>query len=181
MTDLVRLCEPGAAYRERFLEILQDYRAAGETKYADMYAPAEQDFDAYLASLRNLACGIDLPAGWVSSSTFWLIDDVARVVGVVRIRHRLTPYLELVGGHIGYDVPPSYRGLGYGNECLRQALERARTLGLDRVMLNCAETNIRSRKVIETCGGRFLDTVISPETGQPERRYWIEIGSPRQR
>lgn len=40
----------------------------------------------YLNNLHNYSKGIDLPQGWVRTSTFWLIDN-NEVVGVVRIRH----------------------------------------------------------------------------------------------
>jgi predicted acetyltransferase len=71
------------------------------------------------------------------------------------------------GGHIGYSVRPSARRRGHATEALRQAIPRARSLGLPRLLLTCLETNVASRKVIERNGGVYEDT------RNGTRRYWI--------
>lgn len=178
MKSPVRLVKPNSRFRKSFLSLIEEYRQAGEQKYVTLYEEAQQDFDAYLKKLRKNEKGVDLPEGWVPSSVFWLIDATEEVLGVVRIRHRLTPFLELIGGHIGYDVRPSSRGQGYGNESLRLSLEKARHLGLKRVMLTCDTDNIRSQKIIEKFAGKLQDTVLSPESNRRSFRFWIELSGP---
>ena len=73
------------------------------------------------------------------------------------IRHRLTPSLLLMGGHIGYDVRPSARRRGHATLMLAAALPVARGLGIDRALLTCRTDNIGSRKVIEANGGVLED------------------------
>ncbi len=175
MEGTLRLVEPSNLYKESFLKAIREYRQAGEAEYADAYALAETDFDSFLRRTEDASKGVNLPSGWVPFSMFWLVDQGDNVVGVIRIRHRLTPALENTGGHIGYEVPPSQRGKGYGNELLRLGLERARELGLRRVLLTCEPSHVRSRKTIERQGGKLLDQVVSLETGQPLCRYWIEL------
>jgi predicted acetyltransferase len=169
------LVEPSNRYKASFLKAIAEYRQIGELQYAEVYALAETDFDAFLRRLENASKGIQLPKGWVPVSTFWLVDPEETVVGVMRIRHSLTPSLEVDGGHIGYDVPPSQRGRGYGNRLLELGLERARALELNRVLLTCEPSNLRSRKIIERLGGQLQDQVISPESGLTLCRYWVDL------
>ena len=65
-------------------------------------------------------------------------------VGRVSLRHRLNAGLEAWGGHIGYEVRPSVRGRGYGHALLAGMLPHARTLGLERVLLHCDDSNAAS-------------------------------------
>ncbi len=67
-------------------------------------------------------------------SYFWPIEDDVRLVGVSRLRPRLTPALEIQGGHIGYDVPPSVRRKGYGTQLLRLTLPKAMKAGVNLVV-----------------------------------------------
>lgn len=92
----------------------------------------------------------------------------------VSIRHALTPFLERVGGHIGYVVVPEYRRQGYATAILRQSLQIARQkLGLTRVLLTCDDDNIGSIRVIEKNRG-ILESVVTGTNGETsKRRYWI--------
>ena len=100
-----------------------------------------------------------------------------RIVGIVRIRHNIsTPFLAEEAGHIGYDVPPSFRRHGYGIACLKAGLEVARGLDLERVLL-CADTdNPASWRTIEHCGGIFEKEFYSSHYQTLVRRYWIDTG-----
>ena len=54
-------------------------------------------------------------------------------------------------------------------------MEKARELGLHRVLVTCDEDNIGSKKIIEHNGGK-LENALEIE-GEPVRklRYWIDI------
>ena len=79
------------------------------------------------------------------------------VPGLLTIRHRLTPSLLNLGGHIGYDIRPGARRRGHATAMLAAARPVARELGIDPVLITCDENNTGSRKVIEANGGVLED------------------------
>lgn len=114
--------------------------------------------------------------GWVPFSQFLSINEHNKLVGLINIRHQLNPYLAQFGGHIGYVIAPKYRNKGYAKQQLRLALAKAQELGLSNLLLTCDATNFASRKVIESCGGVYQDSLTNGEN-QIKRRYWIELSS----
>jgi predicted acetyltransferase len=65
-------------------------------------------------------------------------------------------------GHIGYAVVPWKRRLGYATQALQQLLPEAKALGLPLVELTVAHDNAISQRVIEKCGGVFLEEFPLP-------------------
>ena len=92
-----------------------------------------------------------------------------------RLRPELTPALEIQGGHIGYDVPPSVRRRGYGTQLLRLTLPRAREAGLSKVLLTVDSDNVASIRIIESNGGRLEFDGYVGSLGRVIRRYTIEV------
>ena len=164
----MRLVSPSAQWQSAFLEMARDCEAAGEHRYA----LALHDFDTYMREVDAARRGENLPDGWVPKTEFWLEND-GRIVGCVRVRHALTPGLENEGGHVGYNVRPSMRRLGYGTAMLRLALAEARALGVDRICVTCDDDNVGSANVIERNGGVLSTRGVSPKTGKAIRQYWI--------
>jgi len=112
---------------------------------------------ALIESLRQAADpAIEPPQDWVHCSTFWWADGPTYLASI-RIRHRLTPKLIEIGGHIGYDVAPSARRQGHGTAMLAAALPKAAELGIDSALITCSADNIGSRKIIESNGGKLED------------------------
>ena len=173
--EKIKLIEPTLELKAEFQSMAAEYTAAGEKLYADMYAEAVKDFGSYVTKLHEHAKGLNLPDGWVPSSTFWLVRDNSRVLGCSRLRHYLAGDLKYEGGHIGYDIRPSERQKGYGALILKLTLEKARKLGLERVLISCHADNIASQRIIERNGGRFASQIIPSEGGKPLRRYWIDL------
>jgi predicted acetyltransferase len=106
------------------------------------------------------------PPGHVPATTRWWVDG-DEYLGRIVVRHRLTPHLLEVGGHIGYDVRPSARRKGHATAMLAAMLPLARDLGIDPALLTCDADNTASRLVIEHCGGMFEDQRGS------KLRYWV--------
>jgi len=104
--------------------------------------------------------------GFVPVTTLWWVDG-EEFLGRLAIRHRLTPELESLGGHIGYDVRPTARRRGHGTAMLHAALPYAHRLGIDPALIMCDNTNIASRNIIEGAGARFAD-----QRGR-KLRYWL--------
>jgi predicted acetyltransferase len=131
-------------------------------------------WSAYVQRVARWPSGDGLPDGWVPA-TFGVGVINERVIGRVLLRHRLTPFLAEIGGHIGYAVRPTDRRRGFASALLRNALLEAHDLGLDRVLLTCDEDNEASASVIEKCGGHF-ERLSELVDGSPvKRRYWIEL------
>lgn len=164
------LIEPTEELAPELLSMAEEYRAAGEDRYSD----AAEDTDSYFRGLRKYARGTNLPPGHVRSSTFWLVSG-RRIIGVSRLRHRLSPELEREGGHVGYDIRPAERRKGYGTLILELTLAKARDIGLDRVLLTCDADNVASAKIIEKNGGRLAGQSVSTRSGKQISQYWIEL------
>jgi predicted acetyltransferase len=121
---------------------------------------------------------IDLPDGRrvprLPHVQLWLTHAYT-FIGRVNIRFRLTPELERWGGHIGYEIRPSFRRRGFGTHLLSLAIPTARASGLSGLLLTCLDTNIGSIKVIEANGGQLIGVSPHPyHEDQVSRRYWIE-------
>lgn len=116
-----------------------------------------------------------LPEDRVPCTFFWITDGgedgdgVPEVVGHLALRHELNAWLHELGGHIGYSVRPSRRREGHASRALALALDEARRLGLDRVLLTCDVDNEGSRRTIEANGG------VQEDVREGKRRYWIDL------
>ena len=114
------------------------------------------------------------PVGYVPGTELWWVED-DEFLGRVGVRHRLTPALLEIGGHIGYDVRPSARRRGHATAMLREALIVARGLGIETALVTCNVANVGSRTVIERNGG-VLDDQRQGSCGSGCRRAEIAAG-----
>jgi predicted acetyltransferase len=96
------------------------------------------------------------PEGYVPSTHLWWLDGDT-FLGRVHIRHRLTPFLREVGGHLGYHVVPAHRRRGHATAMLSAAVPVAAALGIDCLLVTCDDDAIASRRVIESNGGLLQD------------------------
>lgn len=124
-----------------------------------------REFAAWLLASERVVPRPD----WVTCTFLWITDG-EEVIGSIAVRHRLTEWLLEHGGHIGYSIRPSRRREGHASRALALALDRARDLGLDRVLLTCDLDNVASRRTIEANGG------VPEDVRGDTRRYWIEPG-----
>jgi predicted acetyltransferase len=166
----MKLVDPSPEKREAFASMARDWRQNDN----DRYALALDNFDEYLARLERARDPEQVPAGWVPGVELWL-EDAERIVACVRLRFWLVASLEQEGGHIGYDVRPSFRRRGFGMAALRLALPEARRRGLARVLLTVDADNLASVKIIEGNAGVLSGEALSARTGKSIRRYWIEL------
>lgn len=126
-----------------------------------------------VATLREYADpAATLPDGMVHSDYFWITDGEpgsadGEVVGFLALRHRLNDFLLETGGHIGYSVRPTRRREGHATRALGLVLERARELGLDRVLLTCDDDNVASAATIVANGG------VLEDVRDHKNRYWV--------
>jgi len=130
-------------------------------------------FAAWTERLRRSADASLAPApGRVHSTYRWVVEDDT-YLGTIDLRHELNDSLLEAGGHIGYSIRPSARRRGLATFALACTLERARAMGLHRVLITCDPDNTASAATIERGGGRLEDT--RDTVAGPKRRYWITL------
>ena len=130
----------------------------------------------WLDQVQLFKCAETTPPHSVPMTQYiYLRETDNKIVGVVQIRHDCNTFLAQYGGHIGYSVCPSERRKGYATQMLRLALPKCKELGIDRVLICCAQGNEGSRRVILHNGGKYESTVHDPERDQDLERYWIDL------
>lgn len=176
---MIKLVVPSRKYKDGFQNMVREYKNYDDIEsegWLEFYQDGLRDFEGYLQELKDHSEGKNLPEDWVTCHTFWAIDGNDKVVGVSRVRMSLdNEYLKQCGGHIGYEIVPSQKRKGYGTEALRLTIEKAKELGLDKVLITCNFDNIGSIKVIENNGGIFENEVWDDFDMIMVRRYWIDI------
>ncbi|EDL65944.1 GNAT family N-acetyltransferase [Bacillus sp. SG-1] len=173
MGNKVTLVKPTINLKKQYLEFYQEWKDSGEDMVPWVIEKDPSDFQAMLSFIENNSKGVNLPAGWVPDSTYWLVDAGQNVVGAVNIRHSLTEALLNAGGHIGYGIRPSARRKGFATKILALSLEKTKELGIDRVLVVCDKGNIGSEKTIIKNGGKPDEDFIE-ENGNVIKRYWIQ-------
>ena len=169
----VRLVKPQLELEEEYLSFYQEWKESGENMVPWVISKDPSDFQGMLKELSNQEKGIGVKEGWVSDSTFWLVDNQHRVLGATNIRHQLTEYLYNAGGHIGYGIRPLERWKGYATKLLELSLIEAKKLGINDVLVVCDAGNVGSERTIIKNGGR-PDTDYIEEDGNVIKRYWIK-------
>jgi predicted acetyltransferase len=159
---------------QAFSEMLDEFRAAGERHvYTGNFSIAWEGYAGFYALLSKMKAG-GSPRPEIVPMDSYFIEAESQILGELFIRHRLTPHLEQIGGHVGYKVRPSCRNRGVATAALRLALKQLAKLGVERALVTCNTTNVASAKVIEKCGGlRIQDALLGDRA---ERRYWIVTG-----
>ena len=112
----------------------------------------------------------------VPGTTFFTIrESDNKIVGMVNLRHYLNDYLKKFGGHIGYGIRPAERRKGYAKIQLYLTLLEAQKLGIDKVMVDCINTNTGSEKTILALGGEFDREVVEEDKNVTLNNYWIDV------
>ena len=193
VTTACSLAQPSEKYRLSFVQGATEF--AAEDRLDSTYAPylgfdlrsLKSRFEFFVASLNDLADGRS-PHHYVDR-VLWLIAG-GEYVGQVSIRPELcTNYLITYGGHIGYSIRPARRLLGYGRQILWLSLQESERMGLRRILVTCNSDNVASKKIIESNGGRFenslkMDSTAfraegnSKDTEIVKLRYWIDLLPP---
>jgi predicted acetyltransferase len=151
----------------------------GHVDGSGLQAPVTPDLATLEARIEKSTLLADttaeLPDDAVHNDLYWIVDD-GEVVGFLAFRHELNEWLREAGGHIGYSVRASRRRQGYASAALRLGLERAREIGLERVLVTCDDDNVGSYRTIEGAGGVLQDVSDQSARGHAMlRRYWITL------
>ena len=170
----IKLIEPTVELKTEFLIMAKENIATGEYNKGP-FDRAIENFEKYVQDRLDWKVGKSLPKGWIPATEFWLVRGQNELLGISSLRHKLTENLRKIGGHIGYNIRPSERRKGYGTLILKFTLEKARELGLKRVLITCDDDNIASARIIEKNRGVLEDKITNEEREVLKRRYWIEL------
>jgi predicted acetyltransferase len=168
------LIRPTMEFKSEYLSFYHEWKESGEKMIPWVISKDPSNFQEMIQFLTDSEKGNNLPQGWVPTSTYWLVDENKNVIGVVNIRHGLTENLINIGGHIGYGIRPSQRRKHYATKLLLLTLEKAKDLGLQKVLLTCDGRNTGSEKTILNCGGT-PDANFIDEDENIIKRFWIDL------
>ncbi|MDH2412598.1 GNAT family N-acetyltransferase [Nocardioides sp. CER19] len=176
---MTALSRPSLDLYDPWADCIRDFgeeyiHGSGIWNITDGVLDPTRDACAFLVEKARQEADLSRPPaeGRVHCDQFWITQDdgVIEVIGFVSFRHSLdNEFLRTEGGHIGYSIRPSYRRQGHASRALGLALERAREIGLDRVLITCDEDNLGSARTIESQGGVFESMCGI------KRRYWISL------
>lgn len=103
-------------------------------------------------------------------SLLYLCKESTHILGILCIRYTLPNSKEKLFGNIGYGVRPSQRKKGYATKMLAQALSVCKEKGKKQIRIGCHKSNVASQKVIQKCGGIFVE-----DTEEGNRYYSIQL------
>lgn len=169
---MVQLMKPSDELELDYLSFYEEWKSTGEEMIPWVIGKDPSNYKCMVQELLDAEKGIGLKEGWVPDSTYWLVNEDNRILGVVNIRHTLTENLMNVGGHIGYGIRPSERQKGYATELLALSLMKTQELGIERVLIVCDAWNIASEKTILKNGG-VQDTDFIEVNGNVVKRFWV--------
>lgn len=174
---MLELINPTCDLYSEFIDMVAEYQKLGQSRLFDQnnLTLIQENFSAYIQYLENNSQGIDLKPGFVSATTFWLVMQSKVILGESQLRHWLVPTLEHRGGHIGYMISPLQRSKGYGTKILAMTLEKARNMGLSRVLLTCNQDNFASARIIQKNQGKLTSEGFLENSDKIISRYWIDL------
>ena len=126
---MLQLVKASPKYANIFLSALNEYKTDtakfGLDSMRQLLKTVEEGkFNEWLEKAKKNDLGIDLPAGYISNTKYWLIDN-NEYIGSFTLRHDVNENLIKSGGHMGYVIAPSKRGQGYAFAGLELVLAEA--------------------------------------------------------
>lgn len=173
MNQLI-ITKPTLAHKEAILTFRREFNAVFDELHgsSELNSFTDNGFVGWFTYINT-------PAGtqWfgyekVTDSTYIALLGET-VVGFVNVRHHLTEFLLNYGGHIGYSTHPDYQGQGIATAMLGFGIETLKGLGVDKVLVTCADDNIASAQVIIKNGGVLENVVMVND--KKVRRYRIDV------
>lgn len=158
---------------EAFLAGYEDWKEGDLNWYSFIWRPGMSHAE-HLSLLRDQKDQNKIPNNRVPSTMLYGFVG-GEIIGRFNIRHELNTYLLERGGHVGYSVGLRHRKKGFATEMFRQGLKFCQKLGLEKILITCADQNTPSWKIIEKFGGSLENRIFDKEHNEFVRRYWLSM------
>jgi len=156
-----------------YLEFIDEMKQAGEKIWEGMIPQPDESAHDFVQ--RKLIADISPDPELVAQATYWACLEDLTVVGRIALRHGLNDNLREFGGHIGYEVRPSYRRRGFATEMLRQLLQTPKAQEIGKLLVTCSPNNLASNKTIISNGGVLYKTGFVDKWQRDTNYYWIDL------
>lgn len=176
---MLKLVLPEEKYWQSFQEGLLEYKNSPSPYDIQgiKKAFAFKNFAEYKSDCEDKRSGKNLPSDYVPNTYLWLIYN-EKFIGIYDVRHNLTKYLKISGGHIAYSIIPSARRKGFAAQGLKLCCKYAHNkLNIKEVLISCNATNIASYKTMKKVMKEFGEVEDMPAMvdNHEEKRVWIRI------
>ncbi len=168
----IQLQKPSLKLVNSYLEFIAEMKNRGE-KIWELSIPAEAESPELFID-RLTAEKADPEKSLVPETRYWATID-HQVVGKIGLRHELNENLAEFGGHIGYEVRPSFRQKGIAKEILKRVLQTPKAKEIGKLLLTCSPDNIASIKTILSNGGVLTNTAYVEKWQRYTSYYWINL------
>lgn len=167
MGNKLDLRRPNLDDKESVLDMMAEFEVSNSAHDGGFWSSTNFSYEDWLMTNLDHELGLNLPDGFVPAIQLVSFDHSGRALGFLSIRLVLNDFLRNQGGHIGYSVRPSKRGLGIAKKMLQQAIDIANRKNIKEILVTCHQNNPASRSVILANNGILENKIDGVE------RYWI--------
>ncbi len=164
---MIRLEKPHIKYEKSYRKAVDECKAFKGDDFAGFYADLARigktklkDFPKYVDDLLDEEHGLNFRKWGVPTTELWIIDSNDEYVGKMDIRHQPVS----CAGHIGGFVIPSKAGGIYASVAVKAAIEYAKSIGINEIIVTCHASNKASKrgveKLVEIYNGKRIDDHI---------------------
>ncbi len=171
--NAIQLEPPSLKLLPKFMEFINEMQSHNETLW-DPYIPAPNETSEEFVS-RQLKRETLPESHSIPETIYWAKHSNGSIVGRISLRHLLNDHLRIMGGHIGYEVRPSYRRQGIATEMLRLILKTDACKQIGEVLLTCHPENWGSNQTIIKNGGVLLKTIFVERVNAYRNHYLIKV------
>lgn len=128
-------------------------------------------FADWLERLRILSGERAEKYGYYRTLVYLAYDD-EKLVGMLNVRLSEDPFVRTFAGHIGYNVRPTCRKMGYGRACAEEAVRLCLEHGITQPVICTEPENTASQKTAEAAGFVFAGYETTENGIRVARYVW---------